>query len=133
MKDFEKHTVAILLFNSKGEVLGVSRKDDHTKFGLVGGKVEEEDISLEYAAIRECKEETGLDIFNLKKVFSYHNEEKGRTGTTFMAEYRGYIGFGVSEKETGLVKWITFDELKAGPFGKYNSALEEHLKSLNII
>jgi len=132
MKDFNKHTVAVLLFNSEGKVLGVSRKDDHSKFGLIGGKVDEDDISLELAAIRECKEETGLDIFNLKKVFSYKNEEKDKVGTTFMAEYKGYI-HKTSEKETGVVKWITFDELKSGPFGKYNSALEEHLKAKGII
>lgn len=129
MTDWNKHTVAVLLFNSEGKVLGVSRKDDHTKFGLVGGKVDEDDFSLEFAAIREAKEETGLDIFNLKKVFSYHNEEKDRTGHTFFAEYTGFI----STKEAGLVKWITFDELKNGPFGKYNSALEAELKRRKII
>ena len=133
MDNYQDFTVTVLLFNEEGKILSVSRKDDHTKFGLIGGKVDEIDNSLEDAAIRECYEETSLSITNLRKVFTYMNENSGRTGTTFMAEYTGIIGLELSPKETGIIKWLTFEELKSGPFGKYNEALELHLKSNNII
>ena len=125
MKDYQKNTVAILLYNNEGDILAVSRKDDCTAFGLPGGKVEAEDESLEAAAIREVKEETGLDISLLRKIFSYKNEDKDTIGTTFTADWQGEI----NTQEKGVCKWTTFEELKKGPFGKYNAALERHLLS----
>ena len=54
-------TAHIVIFKD-GKVLGVSRKDDHTDFGLPGGKMEDSDMgNPEFTAIRECKEETGID------------------------------------------------------------------------
>ena len=77
-----KHAVQVVLLNEDNEVLAVSRKDDHNDFGLIGGKVDEEDYYPSdecdstniRAAIREVKEETGLDIKGLYMfgVFSMH-------------------------------------------------------------
>ena len=33
-------SVSLLITNEKGEILHISRKDDHEAFGLVGGKVD---------------------------------------------------------------------------------------------
>lgn len=60
----KEDAVQIVLLNKKGEVLAVSRKHDHNDFGLIGGKVDEGENVVE-AAIRETKEETGLDISNI--------------------------------------------------------------------
>ena len=35
--------------------------------------------------------------------------------------------------EKGVVKWITFEDLKHGAFSEYNTMLEEHLKFINIL
>lgn len=104
-----------------GLYLGVSRKDDHTKMGMAGGKVEPGE-TLEQAIIREVKEETGLDITNLKRIFS----RKARTlfCTTFSADYSGTI----CTEEKGLVKWITKEELFNGSHGEYNKRLFEALR-----
>ena len=59
-----QYAVQVVLFNDKGEVLAVSRKDDHNDFGLIGGKMDPEDRTTWDAAVRETKEETGLDIKN---------------------------------------------------------------------
>ena len=48
----------VLIFSSN--FLSVSLKEDHTDFNLPGGKVEQNE-TFEEAAIREVKEETGLD------------------------------------------------------------------------
>ena len=53
----------ILIVNKdKGEFLSVSLKDDKTDFNLPGGKVELNE-TLEDTAIRETKEETGINIY----------------------------------------------------------------------
>jgi hypothetical protein len=36
-------TAQVVLINPDGLVLGVSRKHDHTDFGLIGGKMDPED------------------------------------------------------------------------------------------
>ena len=57
------HATCVILVNEDGKILSVSRKDDHSKLGLPGGKVDESDgTDYKGAAIREVKEETGLNI-----------------------------------------------------------------------
>jgi 8-oxo-dGTP pyrophosphatase MutT (NUDIX family) len=117
-----KKAVAVLLFD-QGMILGVSRRDNPNDFGLVGGKLDDGE-TFEAAAIRETKEETGLDIFGLHKVFERMDDDF--MVVTFAAQWKGRISPPASE--TGVVKWVTWDELKSGSFGKYNVWLETTLK-----
>ena len=132
------HSVSIVLINNDKQILGVSRKYDHTDMGLVGGKVDKEDfINLRFipqdknlhlmaalikAAIRETKEETGLDIFDLEVIYSTNWDD--RMQWTFLANWRGEI----HTNEPHAVKWINTEILKQGGFWEYN---KEVLKSLN--
>jgi 8-oxo-dGTP pyrophosphatase MutT (NUDIX family) len=115
-----KESATVLLFNN-GLVLGVSRKNNPDDFGLPGGRMELGETHKQ-CAIRETFEETGLEIFGLYKVFERQDGEWHNI--TFVAQWIGEI----STKELGVVSWITFDKLKAGSFGSYNTALELHLK-----
>ena len=128
MKDI-KHAVQVVLFNDKGEVLCVSRKDDHTSFGLPGGKVDPEDKTFKDAAIREVKEETGLDIKKktMMEIFSMHKD--GYMGHTYLAKWSGEI----HTDEPHVVKWGSFEDLKAGTFGYWNSIVEKSLISMGVI
>jgi 8-oxo-dGTP diphosphatase len=117
--DTKKRAVTILLHNEDGDVLAVSRKTDSNDFGLPGGKVDEGETD-EQAIIREVKEETGLDLFNIKPYFV--REDGEYICTTFIGNYTGEI----STSEKGEVKWTDFDEIKKGSFGKYNLQLEEY-------
>lgn len=114
-------TAMAVIFNELGQVLCVSRKDDWTKFGLPGGKWEEIDATIEDTCIREIKEETGLDIYDLELVFT--REENRFKGYTFICKWKGEI----NHNEPHLVKWGSFDDLIKGPFGKYNAELENVL------
>lgn len=115
---------SVILINPEGQILCVSRKDNHNDFGLAGGKVDEIDNNNpEACAIRECKEETGLDIFNLKLI---HNQWIIREEFTFIAEYSGEINY----NEPHLVKWGNKEDLLAGSFASYNKKI---LKKLNLI
>lgn len=59
----QKQAVLLLYINPKNgqEVLSVSRKDDHAKLGLPGGKVET-DETLINGLCREFKEEVGTSL-----------------------------------------------------------------------
>ena len=121
-----KISAQVVLINSDGLVLGVSRKTDHNDFGLPGGKKEEIDLTPEDTAIRECKEETGLDISNLRLIFAIH--KNGFMGYTYLADYTGEI----NHNEPHVVKWVPFERLILGSFGKYNKLVFESLTDMGV-
>lgn len=120
-------TAQVVLINEEGLVLGVSRKDNHKDFGLPGGKMDPEDNGDPMVtAIRECKEETGLDISNLRLVFATH--KNGNMGYTYLADYSGEI----NHNEPHVVGWKAMEVLVNGSFGKYNKLVSESLKDMKI-
>jgi 8-oxo-dGTP pyrophosphatase MutT (NUDIX family) len=119
-------TVQVVLLKD-GKVLGVSRKFDHNDFGLIGGSINDDDATIEDAAKREAMEETGLTVFNLKLIYR-NAESNGRMGYTFLADYSGEINY----SEPHVVKWTTFEELKRGSFGEWNSDVQIALRRLGL-
>lgn len=120
-------TAQVVLINDEGLVLGVSRKHDHNDFGLIGGKQDPEDGGDPIkTAIRECKEETGLDITNLRLIFAIH--KGGNMGYTYLAEYSGEI----NHNEPHVVAWVEFKTLVRGSFGRYNQLVAESLDDMDI-
>ena len=127
-----KNKAAMVLCFNQGKVLSVSRKNDHTKKGLAGGKVDPGETFMQ-AAIRECFEETGLEAFCLIPIFS--RMEPGDVdffAIVYLAQWKGEI-HKTSDKESGIVEWVEWDELKEGPFGVYNQALHTHLKTIGLL
>lgn len=122
-----KITAQVVLFNEEGLVLAVSRKDNHNDFGLPGGKMSEEDSNNpRLTAIRETKEETGLDVYDLNLIFSIH--KGGFMGYTYLAKYKGKIDY----NEPHVVKWVPFEVIMNGSFGKYNTLVSESLDDMGI-
>jgi len=124
----KKDHVQVVLINEEGLVCLVSRKDDHTDFGLVGGKVDKGE-TFEEAAIRETKEETGLDIKNLVMIFAMHR--KGQMGYTYLADYTGEISYDYN-KEPHVAKWGKMQEAIDGKFGEWNKLVKDSLKSMGV-
>lgn len=125
--DYKIVSACVVLINPDGLVLGVSRKDNHNDFGLVGGRMDPEDLDNPMnTAIRECKEETGLDITDLKLVFAIH--KGGNMGFTYLAKYDGEI----NHNEPHVVKWVEFQTLVRGSFGRYNQLVAESLDDMDI-
>ena len=119
--------VALIFNKDKTKLLGVSRKDNHKLFGLPGGKVDVGE-SMSEGVIREVKEETGLSVKSSAPIFLREDGEFV-AAVYLVTKYEGEV----STKESGVVAWITFEDLKQGAFSEYNTKLEQHLKFLNII
>ena len=110
------------LYQKDGKVLGVSRKDNHTDFGIPGGKVDPGETP-EQAIVREVKEETGLDISGLHRIWVRY-DGFDYISITFTADN---ISGELFSSEKGKCEWITWDQLKAGSFGHYNIGLHEFI------
>lgn len=122
----------------EGKVLAVSRKTDHTAFGIGGGKVDPTDgdlgpttfgDTLRRAAAREFREEVGVDLDLAQLEFFYQGVCPG--GADGIAYWM--VTFLVhelpSEPSTqpgeGVVEWVSWSTLEGGPFGGYNRKLHE--------
>lgn len=123
-----KKAVSVVLINAEGLVLAVSRKDDHNDMSLIGGKVDPEDNDdVVAAAIRETKEETGLDIYDLELVYAAHSS--GVMGYTFLAKCKEGI---IQTDEPHIVKWTGFAEIMAGSFGDWNTEVARSLYNMGV-
>lgn len=117
---------ALILVGDK--ILGVSRKDNFTQFGLPGGKIEEGELSNE-TLIREVFEETGLIIMNYKHFYENVDDHNNLT-VTYICDVIGGIDENTkfNTKEKGVVKLCDWDLLLEGPFSKYNYEVKNHLE-----
>ena len=131
-----EHPKAVcLLWQIDGHILAVSRKDDRTKFGLPGGKVDPGE-DPETAIVREVEEETraegrpGVFVSGLAPIFTrVCPGDATYTSTTYYAAAKSaklpptpYVN-----TEGAVVDWVKPDVLLRGPFGDYNRALFQHL------
>jgi len=120
-----KQAVCILIRNKDGEYLGVARRENHTEWGLPGGKVDPGEDHVT-AIVRELLEETSLivqpdEIYPVFTGVCYGVYDKNHyMATTFIATvYEGTP----QQCDTGPVEWMTREDLLNGVFGSYNKAL----------
>lgn len=81
-------TTDCVVFSKKGAVVLVRRKNPpfEGQYALPGGFVDE-DETVEQACIREAKEETNLDIKNLRLVGVYSSPDRDPRGRTVSAAF----------------------------------------------
>ncbi len=110
---------AVLVFINDDSILLIYRfKNGEEYYVFPGGGVEEGE-SIEEAAIREAKEETGLDVTLGKKLWEYEN--KGRLGyyylvDKFKGELRLKIGGPEQDRQSSdnvyRLEWVPLVKLK---------------------
>jgi 8-oxo-dGTP diphosphatase len=99
-----------------GKVLIQERTKSWKGLAFPGGHVDEGE-SIVDSAIREIKEETGLDIKNLKScgIFHWSNNETFDRYIVFLYKTTDFEGELITEMEEGKNFWISIDELKERP------------------
>lgn len=139
--DHEMPVAVGVLGLNDGRVLGVSRKNDHTAFGVPGGKVDPRDgeltplaftATLRRAAVREFREETGITLEPEQLDFFYQGVcPGGADGIAYwmvtLKVRDGVVLNPVTQPGEGLAKWVSWATLLGGPFGDYNSRLQREL------
>ena len=120
------------------EVLAVSRKDDHTSFGLPGGKVDPEDgpldpenlhTTLARAVVREIREEIGVQL-RLDEVHLTFAEVDPTGFLTYCFTANNTLSSASTQEGEGVVRWVSWETLVAGPFGSYNTSIRAHLRRM---
>lgn len=138
-KQFMKKAVCLLLPHpTKPLFLAIARKDDPSKFGMVGGKVDEGESPLE-AMLREAHEEAGLDLSGIEiielKSYVCPGEVDYFT-TCFYSPDASWITAMMDQikqqKDEGELAWVSEEVLIAGPFGEYNKKTLGEWKNLQV-
>ncbi len=119
-KNLLHNEVGIFIINDDGKVLlqkrSANKRFSPNKWGLCAGHVEANE-SLENAALREIKEEVGLDITS-KKLIPYGEREITISDSNSHITYFYYIRcnkkeneFAIQTEELSEVKWFNIDEI----------------------
>lgn len=120
---------SVMLIVKDGLILSISRRDDKTKFGLPGGKLELNETPAQ-AACRETLEETGVIVKMVSEIF--RREEVNTDGEMFYTYCYYALAWNGTPKdsEEGTVTWLTDNELTVthGAFPDYNRATLDAFK-----
>lgn len=96
-----KKLAALALLWKNGEVLAVSRKNNHEDLGFPGGKVDPGETP-EQAMVRELREETGCIAKSWERIFE-RTDDGGYWAITFLVrEWEGEP----NPREAGAVRWV---------------------------
>lgn len=103
--------VGCVIRNDDGKYLLVqeSQPKVYGQWNVTAGHVDKGE-SLETAAVREAKEETGLDVEILEKIGIWHDSVESPVCHLFMVKV---IGGEIKPQENEIldVKWFSFDEI----------------------
>ncbi|MFH1207538.1 MAG: NUDIX hydrolase [Patescibacteria group bacterium] len=100
-----------VLIEKDGKYLLIQEKKKvaYGLWNLPAGKVEGNDTFAD-TAVREAKEETGLDVEIIRKIGVFHNDGEGAVKHAFSAKVIGDT-LHVKKDEVLDVKWFTYDEI----------------------
>jgi len=131
-------TVDVAVFNDDESQILLARKPEENKYRFVGGFVNPDDNSLEQAASREFKEETGSDILITSYIGSFrildwrYKSERDKIMTTlFKAKYTsGHLSPSDDIEE---LRWFNVNEELKNNNGILKNIIEEHQSLMSIL
>ena len=114
MPKVELTNMVMIQDKTTGKVLVQERIKSWKGLSFPGGHVDEGESFVD-SAIREIKEETGLDIKNLKSCGTFHwsNNKTFDRYIVFLYKTADFKGELITEMEEGKNYWISIKELKA--------------------
>ena len=109
-------TMVMIQNKTTGKVLVQNRIKSWKGLSFPGGHLEDGE-SFYDCAVREAKEETGLDVLNLKSCGIIHwlNKKTFDRYMVFLYKTTEYSGELISECNEGRNFWITVDEMQTTP------------------
>ena len=133
---FPHPTVGALIFNPEGKLLLVRSHKFHDKYVVPGGHIEVGEKMTD-ALIREAKEETGLDIYDLEFIFFQEFiQDKSFWKNMHFIFFDFACKTDSSEvtlnEEAQSYVWVTLEEALALPIDSYTgNAIRELMKKKN--
>lgn len=111
-----KVNVSVVIKNNN-DVLLIKRADDEEVFpgfwGIPGGTVEPTDGTLENALIRECTEEVGVEIKDIKLVSNNINDRGEKGGALYLVYSASYASGEPKPLDgTAAVEWLGIDKIR---------------------
>lgn len=109
---------AVVIIVKDKLILGISRRHDSSKYGLIGGKCDSNEAPWQ-AAIRETLEETSIQIDSLEYLFKDTDSDNYETFCFIALAWNGEP----LSKEEGNVKWLKphlLSDVAHGAFPEYN-------------
>lgn len=109
-------TMVMIQDTATGKVLVQDRVKSWKGLSFPGGHIEDGE-SFYDCAVRETKEETGLDVYNLKSCGFIHwlNKTTFERFMVFLYKTTDYSGELITECDEGRNFWITIDEMRNTP------------------
>lgn len=112
MAAIELMNICMIYDNETNKVLVQDRIISWCGIAFPGGHVEKGESMVE-STIREVKEETGLDVSNLKHcgIINWYNIDTGDSSIIFCYKTDTFEGELIKDTVEGDIFWVDFDEL----------------------
>ena len=141
-KNLLHNEVGIFIINDKKEILlqkrSANKRFNPNKWGLCAGHVDAYE-TLEEAALREIKEEVGLDV-SIEELIPYGEKEVTIKDSNSHITYFYYVKcnkkedeFIIQEEELSKVKWFNIDEIIMMIKERKTSFKENKIKSFESL